>query len=752
MRARRHRRAFLVATLAASLFPALPARAGHEFPFYASYYPQEITLSVLAPSAAPPKFAVGALHAYLGADPFAGRPLPATIARVESIAAYVVVSLNPAARFAGDAGARCLAARSVAAAIAPAPGYRAYPYPVTPYHPDYLQHADLAAAAAAVPGAAWTGTPLRVRAAPGAATALVPSALRTSGSDWDAAVELAEVSALWAQEAVGPNGGVGVPWLKAGWHQAYLVLRDGAQDAGARSRIDSLHARLVSDAGMPEPERLTLERELVSLLGSGCERVVAGYTLRAEPLNQDYSGGVENVAYDAQAGLGSAIFPRTVKLKDFPWNGWLTVGVPERASAAWNPVAGFTDPAGRLLWLALGDSAFFPAPHGAGWIPNRVTVASVDVGAPTLPVPEDALVFEPGTGAPRAAGPGKRAGARVVYRVLASKFHDETALDATDILYALGLAWRTKDPAVLRATASLRERLVALRVLRTETDVLAFGEDKLTYEVPIVEVFLDRPASTAGDTALIAPPWTTVPWPVLALAEEAVARGLAAFSREDAQARGVPWLDLARDPVLGARLATLLDELAGRSHVPAALSGRVAAAEAGARWAALRAFHDASGHYLVTNGPYRLTSWTDETSVLQVFRDLSYPRGLGVFNVHALPLRAFVTDAEVRPDELVLKAEVERMDRFGREYQIVREPFVKRVVEQDKRSVPLGHYVVVGPDRGVAAAGTVEAADPGTYRVDLRKVDRAGRYVVLIALTVDDNRTNLPVKAIPWTR
>ena len=252
-----------------------------------------------------------------------------------------------------------------------------------------------------------------MRATGDRAAGLVPPALRASGADWDVAVELAEVAPLWVQDAVGPDGGVGAPWVKAGWHQAYLVLRDGVQDPGARGRIDALHERLVADAGMPEPERLTLERELVSLLRSGCERAVAGYTLRTEPLNVDYSGGVENVAYDAQAGLGSAIFPRTVKLKDFPWNGWLTVGVPERASAAWNPVAGFSDPAGRLLWLALGDPAFFPSPHGAGWIPNRLTVASVDLGAPSLPVPEDALAFESGTGAPRAVGawtPGGRAG------------------------------------------------------------------------------------------------------------------------------------------------------------------------------------------------------------------------------------------------------------------------------------------------------------------------------------------------------
>ena len=38
----------------------------------------------------------------------------------------------------------------------------------------------------------------------------------------------------------------------------------------------------------------------------------------------------------------------------------------------------------------------------------------------------------------------------------------------------------------------------------------------------------------------------------------------------------------------------------------------------------------------------------------------------------------------------MVKAEIERIDRFGRDYQIVREPFVKRVVEQDTRTLPVG--------------------------------------------------------------
>ena len=186
--------------------------------------------------------------------------------------------------------------------------------------------------------------------------------------------------------------------------------------------------------------------------------------------------------------------------------------------------------------------------------------------------------------------------------------------------------------------------------------------------------------------------------------------------------------------------------------MPPALIGLVTPDEARARWAALRAFRDAAGHLLITNGPYRLVEWSEARTVLQVFRDFSYPRGVGVFNSHAAPLRAYVTAADARGDVLVVRGDVERVERFGREQRIVREPFVKRVVEQDRRSLPVGHYVAIGPNGEVAATGTVPAVDPGDFPLDLRSLSQPGRYALLVALTVDDNRTNLPVKTIPWTR
>ena len=52
------------------------------------------------------------------------------------------------------------------------------------------------------------------------------------------------------------------------------------------------------------------------------------------------------------------------------------------------------------------------------------------------------------------------------------------------------------------------------------------------------------------------------------------------------------------------------------------------------------------------------------------------------------------------------------MERFGRESRIVREAFVKRAVEQDKRSLPVCRYVVLGPDGTVLLAGAVPQRSP----------------------------------------
>ena len=118
-------------------------------------------------------------------------------------------------------------------------------------------------------------------------------------------------------------------------------------------------------------ERINTERDLVRAL-NGCRNVVAGYTIKREYANVDYSAGIENISYNSIAGFNSPMFIRTVKLKDFPWNGWLMLGVDGQPTAAWNPVAGMTDRFGQLMWFAVGDLAALPSPYESGWVLNRI--------------------------------------------------------------------------------------------------------------------------------------------------------------------------------------------------------------------------------------------------------------------------------------------------------------------------------------------------------------------------------------------
>ena len=82
-------------------------------------------------------------------------------------------------------------------------------------------------------------------------------------------------------------------------------------------------------------------------------------------------GGVVSIEL-AQAGFDSSIFVRTVKLKDFPWNGWLALGIDGKPAAAWNPIGGMVDPFGRLLGFTVGDPALLPSPYESGWMLNRI--------------------------------------------------------------------------------------------------------------------------------------------------------------------------------------------------------------------------------------------------------------------------------------------------------------------------------------------------------------------------------------------
>jgi hypothetical protein len=745
------------------------AYPGHELPYYPSYYPQEIRLESVEPSSAGPLLQKSAIHAYIGSDPFPSGTLPSGIGAATSLGSYLVLSFNPASESLPDPERRCTAASQLLHALEATQGdARVHPYPVTPYHMDYLHHFDAVESARQMhrdrtAKASDIGTGgMKVRAQGALAETVMPPSWRATDSTWEAVLEEIDLGSLVAEDITSTNGWHGPLWLKEGWYHAHRLLAPHLSDDTAKPTIKAIYQRLTNGHYRGPEERLNLERQLVSLLTQGCERVVVGYTVKHEYYSADFSAGIENIAYDAQAGFNSPIFVRTAKLKDFPWNGWLKLGMQARPAAAWNPIGGFTDAAGRLIWSAIGDPALLLAPHNSTWMANRFTpnIAVAGAAADGISMPPDALLPEPGSGLFRAVSEDKRASVKLTYRGLMSVYHDGTAMAVADLLYPYSMAMRwgmrkpanalEYDPVIDASTALMRTKLAGVMVLGVEQEPKAFGELKLTQEIPVIEVYLNDTSPDFPHIAAIAPPWSTLPWHLMALMEEAVKRGFAAFSMAEAQRRGVAWLDLARDQRLKDRLLALLADFEVQGYRPEALQPLATEAEARQRWGALKSFYLAHGHFLVTNGPYRLDRWDDGAVALQVFRDLSYPLGVGSYDKYAFPPKALIAKLEAHRNRLEISAEMEKVEKAQRSYHLVREPLGNQAMVGVYRVKAVAKYVVLSPQGEVLKAGTAPYAGDGVFAVELQGKVPPGRYTVLITIYVNDNYIDPDVRMISY--
>ena len=373
-------------------------------------------------------------------------------------------------------------------------------------------------------------------------------------------------------------------------------------------------------------------------------------------------------------------------------------------------------------------------------------------------VPADSLLPEAGTGRFQPVGPGRTAQVVLRYGAMTSLFHDGTRTELADVLYPFAFAWRwgagdadLHDAGIAEATALLRGRLAGLKSTGVDAASKTFrvGDMEFRREMELVEVYLHAAPDEPLEAAAVAPPWSDVPWHVIALMEEAVARGWAAFSEAEAERRGVPWLDVVRALPLRERLAELVDGFAREAFVPAPLAGMVSADEARARWQALAAFYAERGHFLVTNGPYVLKSWSPEATVLEVFRDVSYPLGVGSYDAYPIPRRAYIADLALQDGGIRVKAEIERVEKFARSHRIVREAVTDRsALETETLEC---RYLVVGADGAVAHTGLGRLEDDGGFRIALDQADLPpGQYTVLVTLTLNGNTVDPDIRAVPF--
>jgi len=374
-------------------------------------------------------------------------------------------------------------------------------------------------------------------------------------------------------------------------------------------------------------------------------------------------------------------------------------------------------------------------------------------------VPEDALLPEPGSGRLQAVGAGKIAKQKLTYRVLGSAFHDGTRMNAVDVLYSYAFAYRwgarptgeNFDPLVAAATVVMRAHLLGVRVVGTDSTSKSFrfGDFEYIRELLVVDVYSSAAPIDPEQDAVIAPPWSTLPWHLLVLMEEAVARGWAAFSQSEARRRGVDWLDLVRPEAMKGRLAGLVETFEREGYRPDPLTSLISAEEARKRWAALKAFYKECGHFLVTNGPYQLKRWSADSVTLEAFRDLSYPLGVGSYDAYAVPRRGFITKIDRDGERVTLFGDIELLQKHQRSYDIVRRPLTSIASDELARSAPECRYLVTDGEGRVVLAGQVSVSADASFSLDFSSKLPSGRFTLIAQIIVNGNAMNAEIQRIP---
>jgi hypothetical protein len=221
--------------------------------------------------------------------------------------------------------------------------------------------------------------------------------------------------------------------------------------------------------------------------------------------------------------------------------------------------------------------------------------------------------------------------------------------------------------------------------------------------------------------------------------EQAVIRGYAAFSREEAVRRGIAWLDLVRDRDLGARLKDLAARFEQDGFRPEPLKDLVTADEARARWRSLRAFAERQGHFLVANGPYRLKTWGPRSVALEAVREMSYPLGFGTFDRFVNPPQAVIETATRDGREITVRASAEMILKAGRGTRLVKEPLTRTTARGVQPLLVVSRFLLLDDAGKVLLLDKMDWRDDGGFAIRLPERLPPGGYKVVVAIFLDGN-------------
>ncbi len=424
-----------------------------------------------------------------------------------------------------------------------------------------------------------------------------------------------------------------------------------------------------------------------------------------------YSAKLRAPAYDLIGGFYTIFSVRTAKYKE-KIGGSIKVAQRRMFVSAFNPVGGVKWLYEYVIWAQVVDPGVYPHPHTGEYIPVRAKF-TVETAGPEgkLPVPPDALKFDPATKKWVKVGPGVNATSKITFEFIMGKWHHGQPITIADIMMVIAEAFRItyeKDP--LYDPASITPTMQTF--VRTFKGLKILGPNK-------IEIYLDYWHIDDTYIAYMADVWPSVPWEVYALMNKAVEDRKLAFSDSRAKEWGVEWLDLWKGPSIPI-LKEYLDKLKAENYIPEEIKEWVKPEEAKARWEALAKWYEKYGHFLVSNGPF-IAYKADpaaKMAVLKAFRE--YPLKADYWDWLLKPRVPEIKVAKMPDIVPGMEAKIELTSTFeGKPYDKVRikvsfvGPAGAAVITKDAKRVGPGKFeVLLTPE-------DTGRLTPGVYTVEV---------------------------------
>jgi peptide/nickel transport system substrate-binding protein len=348
---------------------------------------------------------------------------------------------------------------------------------------------------------------------------------------------------------------------------------------------------------------------------------------RTEPFAA--SSSLKGLVNDFGAGITSKYSLANARPPD--GKNALNIGVKQIHQGSWNSIAGLQDAYSRDIRSSIYDDPTFYDPYTGEIIPARTPWNDISTQGPTskIKVADDAQTWDPATQQWKNAGPNSTATSKVTYKLLYSKWHNGIPMDKSDLLYTQYFAFewgtdsgngdKTVDPEYTSGVAPSLPRLKGIKFLSND----------------IIESYVNYWHYDQKEIAQFASVWASEPWEITAATERLVTDGKVAYSRSQAIAKNIDWLD----PIVPEHAEMIKEELQkmkSENYVPAALKGIVSADEAKKRYDASISWINTHKNAIISNGAFYLDNFNTAggTITIKAFRDPSYPFEQGHWSIY----------------------------------------------------------------------------------------------------------------------